>query len=102
MKQIKLYRLKHKATGLYYTKGTLSEKGKVYTSAGNYLTYLGHYGDTLTIRMDSRLYKNHKNVIDNAPGCSCVFTKGMGGNIHFNVLELDVQATDFEIEYINQ
>ena len=98
----KLYRLKHRRTGLYYTKGTLSEKGKIYTSASNYMTYLGNYSDTLTIRMDSRLYKNHKEAIDNTIGCSCTFTRGMGGNIYFNGLELSVHATDFEKEYINE
>lgn len=40
----KLYRLKHKPTGLYYTPnnfGVLSERGKIYQSANNALTHAG-------------------------------------------------------------
>ena len=59
------YRLKHKQTGLYYTRGSLSEKGKVYTSGGNLMTYLGsRYSQTIYIGTASKVYKNHQEILD--------------------------------------
>ena len=86
---VKIYRLKHKATGLYYSKGTLSEKGKFYTTGSNYLSYLGGCHDFLWVYKDSKLYKKHSEVLD----------KVATGNSDW-VVKIEVQASDFEKEYL--
>ena len=87
---VKIYRLKHKATGLYYAKGTLSEKGKFYTTGCNYLSYIGGTHDFLYVYKDSKLYKKYSEVLDR-------LDTGNGG---WRGVEIEVQASDFEKEYL--
>lgn len=102
MKQMRFYRLKHIPTGLYYTRGTLSEKGKVYTSANNFKTYLGHYEDVLTIAWNSRLHKKYKDILEPLDACQKPVMVGNNQDIRISPIEITVKATDFEIEYIDQ
>jgi len=101
MKQVKFYRLKHIRTGLYYSRGTLSEKGKIYTSANNFKTYLGNYSDTLTIAWNSRLHKKYKQILESLDACTKPVMVGDNGSIRISPIEIPVHASDFEIEYLN-
>ena len=97
-KSIRPYRLKHKATGLYYTKRSLSERGKVYSSAGNYMTFLGKASDVLVINTDTKVYRDHKEAIGKigVPHYAWFDSSLLS---HF---EITVKADDFEIEYFEQ
>ena len=100
MKPIKLYRLKHKQTGLYYAKGTLSEKGKVYTSPSNYCTYLGHYEDILCVGRDSKLAEKYPELQE----LDCTPPEKIAEHAERPWLapsiQIKVTASDFEKEYI--
>lgn len=106
-KTIKPYRLKHKPTGLYYTKGTLSEKGKVYTTASNYLTAMGRFdeslGETLTMSVSSKLYSSHKDCIEKLIGEGKAALIEPYKNLpEYSYVRISVKSEDFEKEYFNQ
>lgn len=104
--EIKLYRLKHKPTGLYYQPGNinLSMKGKIYTSNSNLLTSLGHHGTSLTIPTDSRIFKKYEVMFKSLEGKCVKYIKTIGhdGKEHVNLILVYVHVEDFEKEYINQ
>ncbi len=104
--EIKLYRLKHKPTGLYYKPGNinLSTKGKIYTSNNNLLSYLGHYGTSLTIPTDSRIFKKYEVMFQSleGKGVEYIKTTGHDGKEHVNLILVHVHVEDFEKEYINE
>jgi hypothetical protein len=102
MKQTRFYRLKHIPTGLYYSRGALSEKGKIYTSANNFKTYLGHYQDTLHVAWGCRLHKKYKDILEPLDACQKPVMVGDNRDIRISPIEIPVYATDFEIEYIDQ
>lgn len=102
MKQVRFYRLKHIPTGLYYSRGTLSEKGKIYTSGNNFKTYLGNYSDTLMIAWSSRLHKKYKQLLESLDACADPVMVGDDGNVRISPIMIVVHASDFEIEYIDQ
>ena len=101
MKQVKLYRLKHIQTGLYYSRGTLSERGKIYTGANNFKTYLGKYSDILIIAWGSRLHKKYKQLLESLDACTKPVMVGNDCSVRISPIEIPVHATDFEIEYLN-
>lgn len=98
---MEFYRLKHKKTGLYYTKGSLSKKGKIYHSAGNLCTYLGHFSSTvLRVPCSGNLYKEYKEVLDVLDEVkNPVFV----GNPPYRIdpITFTVKADDFEKEVFN-
>lgn len=100
MKAITLYRLKHKPTGLYYAKGTLSEKGKFYTTARNYCTYLGTYEDVLCVERGSKLAE--KYPILRELDCTAPWKLAEPADIPWLApyIQIKVTAADFEKEYI--
>lgn len=95
---LKPYRLKHKATGLYYKPGAvnLSEKGKIYTSPINFKTWLGKESYPITIPRDSRIYEKYKDVLINleTPEDRAFYC------YRVTVINISVRAEDFEVEYI--
>ena len=99
---MKFYRLKHIPTGLYYSRGTLSEKGKIYTSGNNFKTYLGHYEDVLTIAWSSRLHKKYKDILESLDTCANPVMVGDNRDIRISPIMIVVHASDFEVEYIDQ
>lgn len=100
MKPIKLYRLKHKPTGLYYAKGTLSEKGKVYTSPGNYCTYLGHYDDILCVPRNSKLAEKYPILSELDRTDPKKIAEHAERPWLAPSIQIKVTASDFEKEYI--
>lgn len=90
-----IYRLKHKPTGLYYTKGTLSEKGKIYTSPGNYCTYLGKYSDVLYVPRDSKLAEKYPILLE----LDCTTAEEFERCCFTPAIQIKVTAEDFEKEY---
>lgn len=104
--EIKLYRLKHKPTGLYYQPGNinLSTKGKIYTSNSSLLSSLDYHGTSLTIPIDSRIFKKYEALFQSLEG-DCVEyikTTGLDGKEHVNLILVHVHVEDFEKEYINK
>lgn len=91
---IMIYRLKHKPTGLYYAKGTLSERGKIYTSHNNYCTYLGKYSDILRIPRNSRLVEKYP-VLEQL---DCTTAEELERPF-VPPIQILVKAEDFEKEY---
>ena len=100
MKPIKIYRLKHKPTGLYYAKGTLSEKGKVYTSPGNYCTYLGKYDDVLYVPRNSKLAEKYPILSELDCTTAEEFERGPFQLPFTPDIKIKVTAADFEKEYL--
>ena len=98
---MKFYRLKHIPSGLYYSPGTLSERGKVYTSGNNFKTYLGKYHSVVTIPWNGRLHKKYKQILESLACCVKPVMVGDNGNIRISPIEITVRAEDFEIEYVN-
>ncbi len=99
MTPIIIYRLKHKPTGLYYTKGTLSEKGKIYTSSSNYCTYLGKYGDILHIPRNSKLAEKYPILSELDCTTAEEFERGPFQSLFTPPIQIKVTAADFEKEY---
>jgi hypothetical protein len=97
---MKFYRLKHIPSGLYYTPGTLSEKGKVYTGGNNFKSYLGKYSSVVTIPWEGRLHKKYKQLLESLDTCKSPRMVGKDLNIRISPIEITVRAEDFEIEYI--
>lgn len=95
---MKFYRLKHIPSGLYYTPGTLSERGKVYTGGNNFKTYLGKYSSSIVIAWSSRLHKKYKQILESLD--CCVKPVIVGDGVRISPIEITVRAEDFEIEYI--
>lgn len=95
MKPVIIYRLKHKPTGLYYTKGTLSEKGKIYTSPGNYCTYLGKYDDILYVPRNSKLAEKYPILSE----LDCTTAEEFERSMFIPAIQIKVTAADFEKEY---
>lgn len=95
MKPIILYRLKHKPTGLYYTKGTLSEKGKIYTSPSNYCTYLGKCGDILRVPRNSKLAEKYPILSE----LDCTTAEEFERSMFIPAIQIKVTAEDFKKEY---
>ncbi len=98
MKTMKFYRLKHIPSGLYYTPGTLSEKGKVYTGGNNFKTYLGKYSASIVIPWSGRLHKKYKQILESLD--CCVNPVIVGNGVRISPIEITVRAEDFEIEYL--
>lgn len=100
MKAITIYRLKHKPTGLYYAKGTLSEKGKFYTTPRNYCTYLGTYEDVLCVDRGSKLAEKYPILLE----LDCTSPKVLAELAKTPwiapYIQIKVTASDFEKEYI--
>ena len=95
--ELKLYRLKHKKSGLYYTKNTLSEKGKIYSSPGNYLTYLGDTYDDLYIPRDGKLAQKYPILAE----LDCTTAEEFEHSVWTPSIRLRVTKDDFKKEYIN-
>ena len=98
----KMYRLKHKATGLYYIPGPsrLSEKGKIYHSAGNLKTFLGGtYATTIHIDPQSRVGKKYKETWENLDRTHLNISYNMNGE-RYTDYEFPAKAEDFEVEYL--
>ena len=91
---IMIYRLKHKPTGLYYAKGTLSERGKVYTSHNNYCTYLRGGSDDLFIPRKSKLVEKYPILEQLDCTTAEEFERPWVPDIRIRV-----KAEDFEKEY---
>ena len=92
------YRLKHKLTGLYYTRGSLNEKGKVYTTGNNLMTYLGsRYSQTIYIGTYSKAYKNHQQILDNLDENP---RKKYDNGKKISLVWITVRAADFEKEML--
>ena len=98
---MELYRLKHKKTGLYYTKGSLSKRGKLYHSPNNFCTYLGKfYTAVLRVPCSGKLYKEYKEIFDELDEVkNPVFV----GNPPYRIepITFTVKADDFEKEVVN-
>lgn len=92
------YRLKHKLTGLYYTRGSLSEKGKIYTTPSNYKTYLGKYDDTLTIAYGSKIYKKYEDIFMKLVSLNKAEIKYFMNKPWY--LDIYVVSEDFEKEFL--
>lgn len=58
----KIYKLRHKPTGLFYQPGerNLSEKGKTYTKTPS-KRWPGYY---VELPKDSKVYKKYKDILD--------------------------------------
>lgn len=96
MKRNTLYRVKHKPTGLYYQPGynNLSERGKIYTSPSNIITY--SQGLKINLRVCStNLLKKYQNVF-----------KKVGVVLQYNYQGIPTHwkgcfnPSDFEVEVI--
>ena len=66
MSTIKLHRVKHIPTGLYYQPGTnnLSEKGKIYSNNHDVISANWYCCTGIRISKSSKVYLKHKEVID--------------------------------------
>lgn len=93
----KLYKLKHKPTGLYYQpvsgrwsgqKTNLSKKGKIYQTGQNGLIGTG---DTITISVSNRQYNSNKELFDSL---------GIYLSQQYHEYMLRCKKSDFEKEYI--
>ncbi len=81
---MKPYCLKHIETGLYYkpgSGGTLSEKGKVYTTGGNYLSYLQNSAAVLYINPWEKVYKTHPELFNRYKHVYYSFTDDDGNQV---------------------
>lgn len=102
---MKIYRLRHKPTGLYYQpvrgrwiggKTNLSKKGKIYQSNQN---ALNGNGDTITINVSGKQYKSHKEIFDSL-GIYDSDYRYYYVSYHTPEYILRCKKTDFEKEYI--
>lgn len=94
----KAYRIRHKATGLYYcpNPSRLSERGKIYHNAGNMLTYLGDYTITLMIDPRSKLGRKYAETWKKLDTAGREVFVSNGDRI--NPYLIDATREDFEIE----
>ena len=88
-----LHRVKHIPTGLYYQPGpfNLSEKGKMYTSNNDVLSFSGK-NVTLRVTKSRKTYNKYKDILDP------MMVKGY----YYGEYLIHANAEDFEREYINQ
>lgn len=95
-KNIKIYRLKHKATGLYYkpgSKNNLSESGKIYTTPQNLLTIIGNNNCEILYVINKKLLKKYKDKFE-----SCGFINCKDSNGDITMWSQYCKKEDFEKE----
>lgn len=101
---MKIYRLKHKPTGLYYQpvrgrfskdKTNLSKNGKIYQNNQNAL--IGQ-SDTIIINVSERQYISNKNLFDSLGIYDS--SHNYYGRYHNPKYLLRCNKSDFEKEYI--
>ena len=65
----KIYKVRHKATGLYYSPGqgyNLSKEGKIYTKKNTILnTLVGGY--TTSLKVNEKIKKEYKDILKTLP-----------------------------------
>ena len=83
-------------SGLYYTKGSLSEKGKVYTTPSNYCTYLQDCSDILRIPRNSKLVEKYPVLEE----LDCTLAEEFEGP-WIPDIQIEVTADDFTKEYLS-
>jgi len=84
-----MYRLKHKPTGLYYKPFIgLTNKGKVYQTKGNLLTYSRGENVSISLDLTRKILKPHFD-----------YFKLKRNNAYYSTYTLP--KSDFEIEFIN-
>ena len=88
----KVYKVRHKATGLYYSPGqysNLSKEGKIYNKKNTVMSMLvGGY--TTTVRVNNKVKKEYEDILRTLP-------QDHYGNIYVK-LE-DFELVEFEAEY---
>ena len=94
-----VYKVRHKASGLYYNgRGDWNclvpdPDGKWYKTKNTYITYLQSYNkQTITIDTHSRLYKNNHDIFE-----KCLVQGVCSLNEGWGTLEFKVTADDFEL-----
>ena len=64
----KVYKVRHKATGLFYRPGSdvnLAKDGKVYTTKNTILTFMRDgYAVDVNVTTNSKIYKEYANIFD--------------------------------------
>lgn len=94
MSTIKLHRVKHIPTGLYYQPGAnnLSEKGKIYSNNHDVISANWHCCTCIRISCNSKVYLKHKEVID-----KCAKKIGTGVMMIFASTECDLDREEVNI-----
>ena len=88
----KVYKVRHKATGLYYSPGqgiNLSKEGKIYTKKNTILnTLVGGY--TISLKVNEKIKKEYKDILRTLP-------QDHYGDIFAKID--DFELVEFEVEY---
>lgn len=101
-----IYKVRHKASGLFYKPGnwnSLDTDGKWYKTKHTVKSYLGDgYSETIKIDMDSKLYKKNAEIFNKCVHDGVAEINYNLGTIDFHVIAEDFEIVQYDVELTNE